>query len=211
MYTDGAHSLRLTSDNGYFIPFIFYGFDEPYRLNSIQLLLSGDADLSDISLLATSTLGIDLTLPPILTTFSTTGTLTDTPTVYTFGADSFPHLTPGSTYYVRLLYTGTDTANWVLTSVAASGGEGSSSGGDPSTSGGYGSPPPVHLSPMVGPIGHDLSFMTRWVTSTSYSNQRYTAGISITATAVPEPAHFALGVTGFTLTMALLVRLRRRR
>jgi hypothetical protein len=59
--------------------------------------------------------------------------------------------------------------------------------------------------------GTGLTFRLISSDGSSYTDRSGAYGISITATAVPEPATFSLVVAGFTLGAALLFRLRRRR
>lgn len=204
----------MPNPSAYYIPFMFTGLGSNYTLQSVQLLLSGDEDLGNVSVLATETLGNDFTVPTALTTFSTSGTLNGTATAYTFTADSFTDLAEATTYYLRVSYTGANTVNWVNNSVASTGsgsGEptGSGSGsGEPTGSGSSG----VTLTPITSEV---LSYTRQTISissgNTNALNDYTAAGLSITATSIPEPMTFAGAVGGLTLIAGLFVRLRRRR
>ncbi len=208
-------SNTMPNPSAYYIPFMFTGLGSNYTLQSVQLLLKGDEELGNVSVLATETLGNDFTVPTALTTFSTSGTLNGTATAYTFNADSFTDLAEATTYYLRVSYTGANTVNWVNASVASSGGSGSgeptgsgSGSGEPTGSGSSG----VTLTPITSEV---LSYTRRTISissgNTSVINDYTVAGLSITAASIPEPMTFAGVVGGLTLVAGLLVRLRRRR
>jgi len=192
----------LSNSAGYLLPFQFttalIGGD--YSLTSVSLLLSGDASLSDFSILATSTLATDLTVPTSLTTFSTTGTLTATPTAYSFTAGASPTFAADTTYYVRIVYTGASTANWVN----------ASSNGALTGRAGYG--------PILDPIDSFYLPGSNMITHRQLSAASFTdqfngsaMGFSITAVAVPEPGTYAAIAGGFAMLAALAVRMKRRR
>jgi len=203
----------------FYVPFAF-DFDGPYAIDSIRLLLySGSLDSSQLSLfslLITPTLGTDLTVPAALTTLSATGTLADSPTVYTFNADSSAVLTSGSTYYLRMAYTAPsslDQPYWG--SLLSISGAPPASGGDPNPpSGGHAGAPDdasVTLTALttLNPIG---GFTYRAIGGDGKVYDRIDMfGLAITATAVPEPADFAMLAGGLALGAVLLRRLRRRR
>ena len=207
----------------FYVPFAF-DFDGPYAIDSIRLLLySGSLDSSQLSLfslLITPTLGTDLTVPAALTTLSATGTLADSPTVYTFNADSSAVLTSGSTYYLRMAYaapSSLDQPFWgSLLSISgtppADSGDPDPKGGPPS--GGHAGAPDdasVTLTALttLNPIG---GFTYRAIGGDGKVYDRIDMfGLAITATAVPEPADFAMLAGGLALGAVLLRRLRRRR
>ncbi len=191
----------LSSSAGYLLPFKFTTalIGGNYSLTSVSLLLTGNASLSDFSILATSTLATDLTVPASLATFATTGTLTATPTAYSFTTGASATLTADTTYYIRVLYTGTATANWV-----------NASGAGPTGRAGYG-PTLVPLDASFLPGSSLISY--RQLNAASFTDQfnGTKVGFSITASAIPEPSTYAAIAGGFTLLAALAVRLKRRR
>jgi hypothetical protein len=195
-----------------YVPFAF-DFDGPYALDSVRLLLF-NANPSQLSLLVTSTLGTDLTVPTALTTFSAEGPIGGE-AVYTFHADAPAVLTSGSTYYLRMASPG-QNLQWV--SLLSLSGEPPAGSDVPNTHDGPGN---------TGPPGHDTGIITltslttlnpnvftfRQVstdfTYTDISDGPY--GISITASAVPEPSAVALLIGGGALAFALLRRQFRKR
>ncbi len=185
--------------SGIYVPFAFDFGGGQYSLDSVQLLLEIYDDAS-ASLFVTSTLGTD----QILATFSETGPMS-TPEVFTFHADSPSLLTSGSTYYLYMTYDGPGDPKWVSNQWLE--GTAPAQGSNPNTSGSPsgGHDPSVTLSPLMTLNPNLLTFRV------GNSNTSGIYGISITATAVPEPATFALGVVGLTLGTGLFFRLRRRR
>jgi hypothetical protein len=196
----------------FYIPFAFDFGGGLYSLDSVKLLLLGSGDVSTFSLIATSTLETDLTVPEILATFSGTGAVS-TAAVFTFNADSPSLLTSGSTYYLRIAFTGSGDPHWVWREWKW--GKPPSQGSNPNTSGGidgfFGNGPSIDatLTPLLTLNPAVLTF--RLAGESGYTDFRGVYGFSITATAVPEPAAFALGVAGLTFGAALFFRLRRRR
>lgn len=185
----------MSSSSAYLIQFAFQGLGD-YSLDSVQLMLDGNADLSDFSVMATSTLPNDLTLPASLTTFSTTGTLDANHTVYSFAANTPMTLTDSTPYYLRVSYTGPDTANWIR----AAGNPGSGSTG----SGAF-------VLTLVQSELTTQGLNMREVTSGGPNNLvNAIPGFSITASAIPEPGTLGLLATGLALT-ALYIRRRRSR
>jgi hypothetical protein len=184
------------------IPFDFTGLGS-YSVGSISLLLSGDASLSDVSVSISSALPTNLGSETSLASFSLSGTLNSTPTVYTFNAESTPALTAGATYYLQLGYTGSATVNWILTTSAGQSGVGFFSG-----SGGI---------PPLTPVNSTLSpseFVTfRQLTAGGSSDDyQQVGGFSVTAeamSAVPEPATYGLVMGAAALLAGLIARRRR--
>jgi hypothetical protein len=208
----------LEANTAFIIPFQFNSeiFTDGFYLNSVSLLLSGDASLADFSLSVSSALPTDLILPSALVTFSSTGLLGETGLARTFTPNAtvnIPSISSGSfgsesgsgpsffTYYLRVAYTGTDTANWILAGNA----------GTPYS--GSGSSPT--FSAFRGTLDPSEVISYRSVTSEGYENDFATLGaFSITATAVtavPEPATYAGIIGAATLAVALVVRRRRNR
>lgn len=199
----------MSSANAYIVGFKFDSLGD-YRIDSLTLLLAGDADLSDFSLSVSSTLPTDLTLPTAITTFSGSGTLTGTATPTTFTVNLSETLTADTAYYLRIAYMGSDTANWVKVA-----------GNNPTTS----SPPPLTildegdiLAVFAGDpyfSWADNSITYRQATGTGFSDINSTVGgFSLAASAfsaVPEPASVAGLAGAATLLSAFLVRRRRQR
>ncbi len=193
-----------------YVPFAFDFGGDFYSLDSVQLLFTGTGDFSLISLLVTETLGSDLSAPPVRATFSATDA-TEFP-VFTFHADAPSLLASGTIYYLRLTSPVGQDPQWVWNGWSP-GGVPPADSGDPHP---HHNDPPYHpdntnvpLTPLLAlnPTG-GLTF--RLVGSNSYYMDRSGAyGISITATAVPEPAAFSLIVVGSALGAALLFRRKR--
>lgn len=206
IFTDAS----LDADTAFIIPFFFEAeqflaenesFSGNYAIDSISLLLAGDASLADFSLSVSSTLPTDLTAPGALVSFSSASTLVGTETAYTFSPSAVVSLVADTTYYIRVGYTGTGTANWILA-------------GNPGVPDfGSGSGPTFGAIFTTENPGTTISY--RAVTSSGFSNEFATVGaFSITATAisaVPEPATYAGIVGAATLAAALMVRRRRNR
>ena len=198
----------LNATTAFVVPFQFNTLGN-YSLTSVSLLLAGNASLAQFSLAVSTTLPTDLTPPTALTTFSATGTLSGTEAAYNFTSGATPTLAANTTYYFRVAYTGTDTANWIAAAANGTGATGSGgfvfvpvSGALLSTSNGYG--------------GVFTSAVTyRSLTSGGFTNVQDTLGaFSITATAVsaiPEPSTYAALAGAATLAAALYVRRRKNR
>lgn len=216
---NGNFLTGMSSDKAYFVPFQFNTLGD-YSLASVTLLLSGSGNPGNLSLLATSTLGTDYTVPIALTTFTATGTLSTTPTAFTFTASSSTTLSANTTYYLRVT-GGNDTGfiNWVKSSIASGGGGGgeggsTGSGGETgSTFNEFGSLVP--LTSSLDP-GSTLSFREIQSGSGGVSALDYAVGslggISITAnavSAVPEPGTYAAIAGAVALGAAAIARRRR--
>ncbi len=193
----------LTAHTAFIVPFQFNTLGN-YSLTSVALLLAGNAQLSQFSLSVSSTLPTDLTPPTALTTFSTTGTLSGTETAYNFTTGATPTLAANTTYYFRVAYTGTDTANWIKTGGSAFSGSGSA----PS------------LTFIDSAFAANTTITYRSVTDVggsgiTFSNDYGNLGaFSITASAVsaiPEPSTYAAIAGSLTLAGALYVRRRQNR
>ncbi|MEY2878843.1 MAG: hypothetical protein RLZZ15_1223 [Verrucomicrobiota bacterium] len=188
----------LNANTAFIVPFQINTLGD-YSLSSVSLLLAGNASLANFSLSVSSTLPTDLTPPSALTTFSATGTLNPTEAAYNFTSGATPTLAANTTYYFRVAYTGTDTANWILTGGSAFTGSGST----PS------------LSFISSAFGADTLITYRSVASGAGSNDYGNMGaFSITASAVsavPEPSTYAALAGGLTLAAALYVRRRQAR
>lgn len=197
------NDASLTASTAYIVPIQINSIGN-YSLTSVSLLLAGNANLAHFSLSVSSTLPTDLTPPTALTTFSTTGTLSGTETAYNFTSGATPTLAANTTYYFRVAYTGTDTANWILTGGSAFTGSGST----PS------------LTFIDSAFAANTLLTYRSVTNVggsgvTYSNDYGNLGaFSITATAVsaiPEPSTYAAIAGALTLVGAILVRRRQHR
>lgn len=188
----------LDANTAFIVPFRFNTLGD-YSLTSVSLLLAGNANLTNFSLSVSSTLPTDLTPPTALTTFSTTGTLSGTETAYNFTTGATPTLAANTTYYFRVAYTGTDTANWIKTGGSAFTGSGST----PS------------LTFIDSAFAANTLLTYRSVASGGFSNDYGNLGaFSITANAVsaiPEPSTYAALAGGLTLAAALYVRRRQNR
>jgi len=202
--------LDLSPSAAFYIPFAFNFADGQYALDSVQLLLMGQgaSSLSDISLLVSSTLGTDRsTLPPVLMSLSATGPLPGTSAVYAFQADSPVFLTSGSTYYLRMAYAGSggfggSAVYWVSTLMMS----GTPPAIDPNNPAGPGTPPSggghgevVTLVPVTAIFSESDHLTYRSADDVSYTDHDGTFGITLTATAVPEPSTFALLAVGTAL------------
>jgi hypothetical protein len=188
----------LDANTAFIVPFRFNTLGD-YSLTSVSLLLAGNANLTHFSLSVSSTLPTDLTPPTALTTFAATGTLSSTETAYNFTTGATPTLAANTTYYFRVAYTGTDTANWILTGGSAFSGSGST----PS------------LTFINSAFAANTLITYRSVASGDFSNDYGNLGaFSITASAVsaiPEPSTYAALAGGLTLAAALYVRRRQNR
>ncbi len=204
--TGGFIFKSFTASTAYVVPFQFNTLGD-YSINSVSLLLRGDADLADFTLSVSTTLPSDLTAPTSLTTFSTTGTLSGSDVVYSFSSGATPTLAANTTYYLRVGYNGANTANWIATS---GGGVGVNN---------YGA---FVFNPVSGAVfggtagygGLNADPITyRSLTSGGFNDSEATmGGFSLTASAVsviPEPAAYASLVGAVTLAAALFVRRRR--
>ena len=197
------NDASLTASTAYIVPIQINSIGD-YSLTSVSLLLAGNANLAHFSLSVSSTLPTDLTPPTALTTFSTTGTLSGTETAYNFTSGATPTLAANTTYYFRVAYTGTDTANWIKTGGSAFSGSGST----PS------------LTFIDSAFAANTLLTYRSVTNVggsgvTYSNDYGNLGaFSITASAVsaiPEPSTYAAIAGALTLVGAILVRRRQPR
>lgn len=193
----------LSNSTGYILPFTFSAtsIGGNYSISSVSLLLSGNASLADFSVSVSSTFATDLTAPTALDTFIASGTLTATPTAYTFSADSGTTFTQASTYYLRVVYNGSDTASWIRTSGNAYGIGGSTNYG--------GGVPSLTASYNPG----DQKIYYRSVTSggfTDFGSTGTNMGVALTATAIPEPGTAAALAGAAALGVALVIRRRRR-
>lgn len=187
----------LNTTTAFVVPFRFNTLGD-YSLTSVSLLLAGNANLADFSISVSSTLPTNLTPPTALTTFSATGTLNGTGTAYSFASGATPTLTANTTYYYRVAYNGTDTANWILTGGSASTGSG-------------GTPALTYISSSFAP---NTMITYRSVTGTGLTDGYGNMGaFSITANAVsaiPEPSTYAAIAGALTLVGAIFVRRRQR-
>ncbi|MBI3886460.1 MAG: PEP-CTERM sorting domain-containing protein [Opitutae bacterium] len=188
----------LNPNTAFIVPFQFNTLGD-YSLTSVSLLLSGNASLADFDLSASSTLPTDLTAPTALTTFATTGTLSGTETAYNFASGTSATYLGGTTYYFRVAYTGTGTANWIKP-----------------TDGGFtgsGGIPPLTFIDSALVDGPDISY--RSLTSGGFTDSFNNIGaFSITATAVsavPEPSTYAAIFGAVVLLGAVVARRRRAR
>jgi hypothetical protein len=188
----------LDATTAFIVPFRFNTLGD-YSLTSVSLLLAGNANLTHFSLSVAATLPTDLTPPTALTTFSATGTLSGTESAYSFTSGATPTLAANTTYYFRVAYTGTDTANWIKTGGSAFTGSGST----PS------------LTFIDSAFAANTLLTYRSVASGEFSNDYGNLGaFSITASAVsaiPEPSTYAALAGGLTLAAALYVRRRQNR
>lgn len=181
-----------------------------YTLSSVALLLNGTGSVGGLTLLATTALGTDPGTPgSSLATFTGSGTLGATPTVFTFNAGSSATLTANTTYYLYLGFDSASSVNWIRTSIASAGGAGSGSG---TVSGG------TTLNPTFGTLAATDTVSFRSFQSNSGGvtivdqSQSNFAGFSITASAVsaiPEPSTYAALGGAAALVVALIVRRRR--
>lgn len=192
----------LSNSTGYILPFTFgaTGIGGDYAISSVSLLLSGNASLADFSVSVSSTFSTDLAAPTALDTFTTTGTLTATPTAHTFSSAANTTLSQASTYYLRVVYSGSDTASWIRTSGNAYGIGGSTNygGGVPS------------LTAAYNPGDQKIYYRT--VTSggfTDFGTSGTNMGVALTATAIPEPGTAAALAGAAALVVALVIRRRR--
>lgn len=189
-------NASMTNTKAFYVPFAFNAIGD-YSLDTVKLLLKGDAELADISVMATSTLGTDLTVPTALVNFSASGTLSGTDTAYDFSPLASSNLLEGVTYYLRIANTGMSSVSWVFGSTLGN-------GENPFTSG-------APFTPLVTQLTPDDPYSYREITNSSFTNEYRRPGLSIAAAAVPEPLTFAGMTGGLTLCGALLVRLRRAR
>ena len=198
----------LDANTAIIIPFLFQeenfldlnpSYSGNYAIDSISLLLAGNASLADFSLSVSSTLPTSLTPPSALVSFSATGTLSGTESAYTFSRSAAVSLVGDTTYYFRVGYTGAGTANWIMA-------------GNPGTPD-FGSGSGPTWGAIITTENPSDAISYRSVTSSGFSNDIATVGaFSITATAVsavPEPAAFASLIGVATLGAALFVRRRR--
>ncbi len=192
-YTTGASAGTVLV-----VPFAFNGTGN-YSLVSVSLLLRGNASLSGLSLTASSTLPTTSAAPTTTTlaTFSTSGTLTSTPTAYNFTANAASDLDFGTTYYLRLAYTGPDDVNWIRTDTTDTLINNS------------------NMFPVISTHPDGTLFYFRSITDESFTDY-YGAigGFSITAnavSAVPEPGAVAALAGGTALLAGFFVRWRRSR
>jgi len=194
----------MTTGTAYLVPFAFNTLGD-YSVTSVSLFLSGNSNLTSLSLSVSAALPTDLTAPTALTTLSASGTLTGTPTAFTFNAGAAPMLTAGATYYFRFAYTGGDTVNWIKLSTGSSTGSG-------------GIPPLAAVDALYtyteGEVGGAaVSFRT--VSGGGFSDgYDHIGGFSITAaaaSAIPEPSTYAALFGAAALAGAAAWRLRRSR
>lgn len=199
----------MTSSTGYVVAFDFTSStlgNSSYNLNSVSLLLSGDANLADFSAQISATAPTSLTLPTALTTLSSanSGTLnSSTASAYSFAPGSSYTFSADTTYYLTVLYTGANTANWIATSTAG----GVYSG----LLAGYG----ASLDPLTTALDPGYyGIFDRQITTSGYNDPWHNqsganAGLAITATAVPEPGTTASIFGAVALLAGLFIRRRR--
>lgn len=195
---DGEVFESMSSLTAWYIPFRFVALED-YSLSAVSLLLAGDANLADFSIIATAEVGDDLDVPESLTTFSATGSLTSTPTTYDFSANIATALDQNTTYYIRITYTGSDTADWVRTSGS---GTGQTSGYSGSISGNY-------LRAALDPGYTGIAYYRNQASGGTLSALGSNQGFALTASAVPEPDTYALFFGIATLGFVALRRCRK--